>query len=157
MLHVLCNAGDAWRAKLWLCDLAGSERIGKSAAQGDRLREAQFINKSLSALGDCINALAKRAPHVPYRNSKLTYLLQVVLEVLVLEKIYQGQQSHTCQFWLLRIFLRHQNGPAFSCFTVLIFLQSCKLLSCSIAVTMHQRRCDKLTCFESCQSDLQIY
>lgn len=69
--------GDAWRAKLWLCDLAGSERISKSEATGDRMREAQFINKSLSALGDCINALARRASHVPFRNSKLTYLLQV--------------------------------------------------------------------------------
>ena len=73
------TAGDAWRAKLWLCDLAGSERISKSAATGERLREAQFINKSLSALGDCINALAKRAPHVPFRNSRLTYILQAWL------------------------------------------------------------------------------
>lgn len=73
----LCFPGDAWRAKLWLCDLAGSERISKSAAVGDRMKEAQFINKSLSALGDCMNALARRASHIPFRNSKLTYLLQV--------------------------------------------------------------------------------
>lgn len=66
-----------WRSKLWLVDLAGSERVGKTEAQGERLREAQFINKSLSALGDCIHALATRSPHVPFRNSKLTYVLQV--------------------------------------------------------------------------------
>ena len=69
--------GDVWRSKLWLVDLAGSERVGKTDAQGERLREAQFINKSLSALGDCIHALATRSPHVPFRNSKLTYVLQV--------------------------------------------------------------------------------
>lgn len=57
-------------------DLAGSERVGKSGAEGSRLREAQHINKSLSALGDVIAALRSRQGHVPFRNSKLTYLLQ---------------------------------------------------------------------------------
>lgn len=57
-------------------DLAGSERIGKSGAEGSRLREAQCINKSLSALGDVINALRSKHSHVPFRNSRLTYLLQ---------------------------------------------------------------------------------
>lgn len=62
--------------KLNLVDLAGSERIGKSGAEGSRLREAQCINKSLSALGDVINALRGKHSHVPFRNSRLTYLLQ---------------------------------------------------------------------------------
>lgn len=69
--------GDEWQSRLWLVDLAGSERIGKTEADGDRLKEAQFINRSLSALGDCIHALTTHSPHVPFRNSKLTYLLQV--------------------------------------------------------------------------------
>ncbi len=52
--------------------------MGKTDATGDRLKEAQNINKSLSALGEVINALGnKKATHVPYRNSKLTFLLQV--------------------------------------------------------------------------------
>ncbi|KAM7424777.1 hypothetical protein PAMA_000910 [Pampus argenteus] len=62
--------------RLNLVDLAGSERIGKSGAEGSRLREAQCINKSLSALGDVINALRSKHSHVPFRNSRLTYLLQ---------------------------------------------------------------------------------
>lgn len=64
------------RGSLHLVDLAGSERVLRSEATGDRLREAQHINKSLSALGDVIFALAQKSPHVPYRNSKLTQVLQ---------------------------------------------------------------------------------
>uniref|UniRef100_A0A3Q1JYN0 Kinesin-like protein n=1 Tax=Anabas testudineus TaxID=64144 RepID=A0A3Q1JYN0_ANATE len=68
--------GNRTQGKLNLVDLAGSERIGKSGAEGSRLREAQCINKSLSALGDVINALRSKHSHVPFRNSRLTYLLQ---------------------------------------------------------------------------------
>jgi len=61
--------------KLTLCDLAGSERLKKSQVTGDAVKEAQSINKSLSALGDVIEALSKNAKHIPYRNHKLTQLL----------------------------------------------------------------------------------
>ncbi|KAG1699589.1 hypothetical protein DVH05_012998 [Phytophthora capsici] len=65
--------------KLYLVDLAGSERVKKSNVSGDMLKEAAHINKSLSALADVMEALDKKMAHVPYRNSKLTYLLQDVL------------------------------------------------------------------------------
>ncbi|XP_061090698.1 kinesin-like protein KIF3A isoform X2 [Conger conger] len=63
--------------KLHLVDLAGSERQGKTGATGQRLKEATKINLSLSTLGNVISALVDgRSTHVPYRNSKLTRLLQ---------------------------------------------------------------------------------
>ncbi len=62
--------------KLNLVDLAGSERQDKTKAEGDRLKEATQINKSLSALGNVIAALVRGKVHIPYRDSKLTRLLQ---------------------------------------------------------------------------------
>ncbi|KAJ3337910.1 kinesin motor protein cin8 [Gonapodya sp. JEL0774] len=62
--------------KLNLVDLAGSENIGRSGAENKRAREAGMINQSLLTLGRVINALVDKSPHVPYRESKLTRLLQ---------------------------------------------------------------------------------
>ena len=62
-----------------LVDLAGSERLKHSQAEGERMKETQNINKILSCLGDVIEALGKGSAHIPYRNSKLTHLLQYSL------------------------------------------------------------------------------
>ncbi|KAL1788086.1 kinesin KIF11 [Sigmodon hispidus] len=62
--------------KLNLVDLAGSENIGRSGAVDKRAREAGNINQSLLTLGRVITALVERTPHIPYRESKLTRILQ---------------------------------------------------------------------------------
>lgn len=71
--------GERCEGTLNLVDLAGSERLNHSGAEGERMKETQNINKSLACLGDVIEALGKGNAHVPYRNSKLTHLLQYSL------------------------------------------------------------------------------
>ncbi|XP_067665807.1 uncharacterized protein [Haliotis asinina] len=68
--------GQVLKGKLSLVDLAGSERVGKTGAGAEQLKEAMSINKSLSALGDVISALSSEQSFIPYRNNKLTMLMQ---------------------------------------------------------------------------------
>ncbi|XP_064618815.1 myosin-9-like isoform X3 [Lineus longissimus] len=70
------TSGNVMRGKLSLVDLAGSERVAKTGATAQQLKEANSINKSLSALGDVISALSSEQSFIPYRNNKLTMLMQ---------------------------------------------------------------------------------
>lgn len=73
--------GIGWAVQV---DLAGSERQGKTAAEGQTLEEGKLINKSLSALGNVVNALTDgKSSHIPYRDSKLTRVLQVTFCTLL--------------------------------------------------------------------------
>lgn len=71
------ETGSSKTGTLFLVDLAGSEKVGKTGASGQTLEEAKKINKSLSSLGNVINALTDgKSSHIPYRDSKLTRILQ---------------------------------------------------------------------------------
>jgi kinesin family protein 5 len=68
--------GSTKTGRLNLVDLAGSEKVAKTGASGETLEEAKKINQSLSALGNCIAALTESRSHIPYRDSKLTFILR---------------------------------------------------------------------------------
>merc|ERR1712178_390828 len=71
--------GTELHGALHLVDLAGSERLDKSGAVVDGLRETQNINRSLSSLADVFQAKAENRSHIPFRNSKLTHLMEPCL------------------------------------------------------------------------------
>ncbi len=97
----LVNASNK-SGKLVLVDLAGSEMVKKTSASGQQLEEAKTINKSLSALGQVINALTDpKISHIPYRDSKLTRVLQdslggnskTVLVIAISPSVYNGPET----------------------------------------------------------------
>ncbi len=77
LTQVHTETGSRKQSRLYLVDLAGSEKVGKTGAAGQTLEEAKMINWSLAALGNVINALTDgKVAHIPYRDSKLTRVLQ---------------------------------------------------------------------------------
>uniref|UniRef100_A0A2K6KHV5 Kinesin-like protein n=1 Tax=Rhinopithecus bieti TaxID=61621 RepID=A0A2K6KHV5_RHIBE len=107
------------QARLQLVDLAGSECIGVSGVTGSALRETACINRSLAALADVLGALSEHRSHVPYRNSRLTHLLQDCLggdaKLLVILCISPSQRhlAQTLQGLGFGIRARQvQRGPA---------------------------------------------
>lgn len=92
--HLVCVRAQG---RLQLVDLAGSERVLRSEVAGERLREAQHINRSLSSLGDVMAALQEKRSHVPFRDSMLTRHLMDSLsggsKVLMLAHIDPSQVS----------------------------------------------------------------
>jgi len=79
MIRILSTnkeSGEQLRGKILMCDLAGSERLKKSQVTDEMQQEAIEINRSLTVLGDVIEALTKKQKSIPYRNHKLTQLMQ---------------------------------------------------------------------------------
>ena len=87
------------RSKLTMVDLAGSERVRKTQSDGMRLEEAKSINQSLSALGNVIAALTEASTlHIPFRDSKLTRLLQVLTPILLDSQVFTLSLSLSSYF-----------------------------------------------------------
>jgi len=90
--------GIVLKGDLSLVDLAGSERLDRSHAVGSAAKEAMAINKSLSSLKDVFVAIGNKQSHIPYRNSKLTYLLQPALsgdgKTLMMVNLSPTVESH---------------------------------------------------------------
>ena len=111
LVTITLERGDGSKTELVVVDLAGSERLSSSKASGERKKETQAINKSLSSLGDCICALANGDAHVPYRNSRLTHYLQPYLggeaKTLMFVNLspadYNAEESHSSLLYAERV------------------------------------------------------
>ena len=90
--------GDRHEAKLNLVDLAGSESVRKTKAIGDRLTEANNINKGLLALGNCISDICGGKSHIPFRNSTLTKVLRGKITVWKIEDFSATQNLREINF-----------------------------------------------------------
>ena len=105
------NTGGLITGKLTLVDLAGSERVKKSGAKAQAMKEAQSINKSLSSLGNVVNAITQQLNHIPYRSNILTQLMsdslggnaKVQMFVNLSPADYNAQESEMSLMYATRI------------------------------------------------------
>eukprot|EP00953_Heterococcus_sp_UTEX-ZZ885_P001614 1393-Heterococcus_DN1.PRE.4 len=122
---------------LHMVDLAGSERLDRSGAANDKklLKETQAINKSLSCLADVFTALGNKASHIPFRNSKLTYLLQDCLsgdgKALMMVNCSPTAASHTDDISI-------QEDCAVAVATAAVAIASPLCATCSEALAKHR-------------------
>ncbi len=114
------NTGGSITGKLTLVDLAGSERVKKSGAKAQAMKEAQSINKSLSSLGNVVNAITQEHKHVPYRSNILTQLMsdslggnaKVQMFVNLSPADYNAQESEMSLMYATRIKAVKNSGAA---------------------------------------------
>jgi hypothetical protein len=74
--------GECTKIKVWLNDLAGSEWTAKTDAQGERLKQAQNVNNSLSTLGDVICTLVTKTSHIPFRYLHFSSLFKFIFSLV---------------------------------------------------------------------------
>ena len=131
------------RGTLNLVDLAGSERLDRSNARGQQAKEAVAINKSLSSLADVFTAISQKQSHIPFRNSRLTYLLQPGTYRHKATGLYAIFVLHLTMFSIL-IFLPALSGEGKTCMMVNISPteQSVQESLCSLRFASKVNKCE---------------
>lgn len=145
--------GIVLKGALNLVDLAGSERLDRSGATGARMKETLAINKSLSSLTDVFVAIANKQAHIPYRNSKLTHLLQPCLSgdgkalmMVNLSPTYESyfeslcslrfaSQVNQCELGKPKRFMKEAAGGPLACSTKSTLIGGSQTSTTSISTT----------------------
>jgi hypothetical protein len=137
------SESDTKESKLYLVDLAGSEKVRKTGAEGQVLEEAKMINKSLSALGNVINALTDpKTSHIPYRDSKLTRILQESL----------GGNSKTCLIINCSPSLANEDETV----STLRFGQRAKFITNKAQVNMERSTAELQAALSSAEKEIEV-
>jgi len=104
------------KAKLTIVDLAGSEDNRLTGNKGIRLKESSSINTSLHVLGKVVDALVKQQSRIPYRDSKLTRLLQVEITLALLQKFFYSANN----YYSFSITYHHHQCSSFVTFSIVM-------------------------------------